>query len=259
MRSTSRRVDYDQIAPLYDEPGRDYDADSDLDAFLRERSHTALSSLRVLDTGCGTGKQLAADHARWPQLHLTGLDLFHGMLKQARKRCAPVDWVQGDSSCTPFAQASFDYITNQFSYHHVPDKSRVISEACRILKPGGRFVITSLDPWSMPDWILYRYFPASKTCDLADFLPEEKLSGTLRDAGFGPPSVRRRLMRTEEKLAEFLAYASARHRTSQLVAITDRDYADGLAAIRSDMRRSGDASSIRSEICLIWITADKRA
>jgi ubiquinone/menaquinone biosynthesis C-methylase UbiE len=161
MDLSKQRVNYDLIAQLYDEPGRDYDIDPDLVEFLREKTDPQFSHLRILDMGCGTGKQLAANHDKIPNMQSVGLDLFHGMLLQADKRCAGINWVQGDSANPPFADDSFDYITNQFSYHHVQDKNGMISAIFRVLKPRGRFVITNLDPWSMPGWIVYTYFPVS--------------------------------------------------------------------------------------------------
>ena len=257
MPSTTRKVDYDQIAHLYDEPGRDFEPDPDLLRFLKRRARLDLSSLRVLDMGCGTGKQLTADHARLPGLRLAGLDLFHGMLEQARKRCAAIDWVQADSTHPPFPDLSFDYITNQFSYPHISDKVQLIRETYRILKPGGQFAITNIDPWSMPGWVLYRFFPAALARDLADFLSEDQLVSMLTQAGFWDIQVRRQLKRSEEKLGDFLAYASQRYRTSHFMAIDDQAYQDGLAAITESIRRSGPDARLPSELCLIWFLADK--
>lgn len=257
MPSTTRRVDYDQIAHLYDEPGRDFDPDLALLDYLRQHSDTPVC--RVLDMGCGTGKQLTADRAALPGLELVGLDLFHGMLSQARRRCAQVAWIQGDSTSPPFSDASFDYITNQFSYHHIHDKIHLIFETFRLLKPGGRFAVTNLDPWSMEGWIVYRYFPAARACDLADFLPENQLVCAMQEAGFRDICVRRELDRREETLGDFLTYASERHRTSHLMAIDDRDYEDGIGRIRECIRQAGAQARVRSELCLIWVIADKPA
>ncbi len=257
MPITARRVDYDLIARLYDEPGRDFAPDPDL--LYCVRAHSPRASFRVLDMGCGTGKQLAADRLALPAVQLAGLDLFYGMLEQAHKRCAAVDWVQGDSMRPPFADASFDYITNQFSYHHIPDKIQMISETYRLLKPGGRFAVTNLDPWSMDDWIVYRYFAASHACDLADFLPESQLISILEHAGFRGIHTRRELSRTEETLGNFLAYASERHRTSHLMEISDRDYEDGIARIKDSIRQLGTDARVPSEICLLWLTGNKPA
>jgi len=154
----AQRVDYDLIANLYDEPGRNYDTDPQLIEFLTQKD---IPKPSILDMGCGTGKQLTADHENFPELQMIGLDLFHGMLYQAYKRCKAITWIQGDNTNLPFRNDSFDYVTNQFSYHHVQNKPRLVAETYRILKPGGWFVITNLDPWSMAGWVIYRYFQAS--------------------------------------------------------------------------------------------------
>lgn len=259
MPSTTHRVDYDLIAHLYDEPGRDYSADPELLRFLKQKAGGDPASLRALDLGCGTGKQLAANHVRLSRLRLVGLDRFHGMLAQARRRCPAVDWLQGDGVTLPFPAAGFDFVTNQFSYHHVPDKAALFAEIYRVLKPGGRLVITNIDPWSMGGWIVYRYFSASRVRDTADFLPEDRLVPLLRQIGFRPIHVRRQLNRRQETLGSFLEYAGQRHRTSQLIAIPDEEYAEGLARIRAGIRQAGADACIPSELCLIWFTADKPA
>lgn len=158
LASSSQRVNYDLIAYLYDEQGRNYDTDPNLINFLQQTSN---SRVRILDMGCGTGKQLAADYSEFSGLQMVGLDLFHEMLRQAQKRCNEIIWIQGDNTNLPFRNDSFDYVTNQFSYHHVQNKLRFFAGTYRILKTGGRFVITNLDPWSMAGWVIYQYFPAS--------------------------------------------------------------------------------------------------
>lgn len=115
---------------------------------------------------------------------MTELDLFHEMLNQARKRCSDIQWIQGDNTNPPFANNSFDYITNQFSYHHVQDKNRMIMSIFRLLRSKGRFVITNLDPWSMPGWIVYQFFPPSRQRDLSGFLPVGKLTDLMQKIGF---------------------------------------------------------------------------
>jgi len=254
MNLHTQRVDYDLIANLYDEPGRNYDTDPQLIEFMTQKD---LQKPHILDMGCGTGKQLTANHKEFPELQMIGLDLFHGMLFQAYKRCKAITWIQGDSTHPPFGNNRFDYITNQFSYHHVQNKRRLIAETYRILKPGGRFVITNLDPWSMAGWIVYNYFPASLKRDLSDFVPVDELVFQMEKTGFCNIQVKRVHSRSEENLNEFLRYASQRHRTSQLIAIQDHEYRNGIAGIRDQVVKFGNNFRVPSEICLVWVLADK--
>ena len=257
MRLTSQRVNYDLIAHLYDEPGRDYETDRNLVDFLNQRPDDRSSGMRILDLGCGTGKQLTANHREFPELNMIGVDLFYGMLKQARNRCGDIKWIQGDSANLPFANCAFDYITNQFSYHHVQDKNRMISSIFRVLKPSGRFVITNLDPWSMPGWIVYTFFPAAHDRDLSDFLPVDDITARLEKAGFCNIQVKYQHSHRTENLNGFLNYASQRHRTSQLMAIGQNDYDRGIAELKERVAQFGTSARISSQICLVWITSDK--
>lgn len=257
MNFSSPRVNYDLIAHLYDEPGRDYEADRNLVDFLNRRPDNRSSGVRILDTGCGTGKQLTANHGEFPELNMIGLDLFYEMLKQARNRCGDIKWIEGDSANLPFANCVFDYITNQFSYHHVQDKNMMISSIFRILKPNSRFVITNLDPWSMPGWIVYTFFPAAHQRDLSDFLPVDDLAARMDKAGFCNIQVKYQHTHRTENLNDFLNYASQRHRTSQLMAIQGDEYEAGVAKLKATVVQLGGDAQIASEICIVWITADK--
>lgn len=254
MNLHTRRVDYDLIAHMYDEPGRNYDADPQLFEFLAQKD---IQKPHILDLGCGTGKQLAADQEEFPELQMVGLDLFHGMLVQAYKSCKAITWIQGDSTNPPFGNNRFDYITNQFSYHHVQNKPRLIAETYRILKPGGRFVITNLDPWFMAGWIVYQYFQASWERDLSDFLPADEIVFQMEQVGFSNIQVKRDHRRTDENLSEFLRYASQRHRTSQLIAIQDHEYEAGIERLKELVVKFGKEFQVSSEICLVRIIGDK--
>lgn len=254
MASAAQRVNYDLIGHLYDEPGRDYDVDPRLAKFMEGKAGRGFC---VLDMGCGTGKQLAADHGRFPELPKVGLDLYYGMLNQASRRCADIAWVQGDSAATPFDANCFGYITNQFSYHHVQEKQRMFSETYRILEPGGRFVITNLDPWSMADWIVYTFFPASRQRDHVDFLPVNEIRLCLQETGFENIRVERQHTWKGARLDEFLIYASQRHRTSQLMVIPVEEYEKGINAIKQSIDIYGNDCRVLSEICIVWVTGDK--
>jgi ubiquinone/menaquinone biosynthesis C-methylase UbiE len=252
------RVDYDQIAHLYDEPLRQHPVDERLIAFLAARPDLRPADLSVLDVGCGTGTQLAANRAALPDAMLVGVDPFRGMLRVGARRETAVDWVQGDGARLPLVSSTFDYATNQFSYHHIADQPSFFCEISRVLRPGGRFVLTNIDPWSMPDWAIYRYFPESRDQDERDFRPAVMLAASMQEAELVAVRFERRTVQRRQSLAEFLAYASERHRTSQFIAMSDVAYEGGLGRLRDDVAADTEGlTSIDLGVCLLTLTADK--
>ncbi len=160
----SLRVDFDAIAPLYDEqPYRAKTVDPELTAFIGQRVPA------VLDIGCGTGNQLVANRTATPGAKLVGVDGSLGMLWLARARAADIFWVQADAASLPFAGRDFDFVSCQLAFHHFGDKVGALRGAFRVLRPGGRFVLRNLCPQQSSDWLYYEYFPEAQTVDLKDF------------------------------------------------------------------------------------------
>ncbi len=98
----------------------------------------------VLELGCGTGKLWRENGKRIPaDLRLTLSDLSEGMLEQACERLAATGLVFEarcfDAQSIPMDDASVDVVLANHMLYHVPDRSRAISEAHRVLRPGGRF------------------------------------------------------------------------------------------------------------------------
>jgi ubiquinone/menaquinone biosynthesis C-methylase UbiE len=112
---------------------------------------------RVLDVATGTGNTALA---LAPLVaHVTGLDLTPEMLEEARalaveRRVENVDWILGDAERLPFPDGSFDLWTARVAPHHFQDLAAALSEAFRVLKPGGRaVVIDSSGPKEARDWL----------------------------------------------------------------------------------------------------------
>ncbi len=131
-------------------------------------------------------------------------------------------------------------------------------ELHRVLKPRGRFAMTNIDPWSMTGWSVYRYFPEALELDYQDFLPAERFTAFMSEAGFEAVRVQRTRVEQRETLGELLEYASQRHRASQLMAISDAAYTDGLQRLREDASREQDPDSrIESELVVLNVIGDK--
>jgi ubiquinone/menaquinone biosynthesis C-methylase UbiE len=180
------------------------------------------------------------------------------MLEVARRRCQGIAWVTGDGMVLPFHWASFDYVCNQFSYPHIREKEKMFHEVYRVLKPGGRFVITNIDPWSMPNWIVYRYFPSAREQDYRDFLSVDRLSASLREAGFIQVQYHLDHRVERQELREFLRYASQRHRASQFMVISDKDYYAGIKRLEQIIAGGKEQEQVLdSEFCLVTMIGDK--
>lgn len=252
------RIDYDAIAHLYDEPLRDHGVDEQLLAFLGCRAPSLTREIRVIDIGCGTGKQLASDRAHLPDARLIGLDRSEPMLQIAHRRCPSVTWVRADGAALPLATCSVDYATSQYSYQHIGATRALLHEVFRVLRAGGRFVMTNIDPWAMPGWLVYRYFPEAWRQDTQDFIATDRFVALMEDAGFLQVDVSRTDLSRDEPLADFLDYASARYRASQLTAIGDAAYARGIERLREVISHAGVAPiAERSQFVRVTIVGEK--
>ena len=253
------RVDYDAIAPLYDrQPYRDKEVDRHLIAFVQQRSSGLMPPLAVLDIGCGTGSQLVANRRYFGAGVYIGLDPFQGMLQQGREKTREIGWVQADGAQPPFADASFDFITNQFAFHHVQDKAAMMHAVYRLLKPGGRFVMTNICPREMTDWPYYQYFPTAFEMDCQDFLPNEQLIELMRQSGFSGTALEIEFLSYTQNLHEFVATVRRRDTCSQLLTISDADYQAGLSQLERELESAGQHNpQVHVNMCLLTLSGNK--
>jgi ubiquinone/menaquinone biosynthesis C-methylase UbiE len=134
------RAEYDALATVYDRRWSRY-VEASTAATLRRIPLEA--GERLLDVGCGTGLLLGCLAGRSPFRELTGVDLSPGMVAQARGRLpASVRLLVGDAEALPFPPASFDVAVSVSSFHYWPAPARGLEELRRVLRPGGRLIIT---------------------------------------------------------------------------------------------------------------------
>jgi ubiquinone/menaquinone biosynthesis C-methylase UbiE len=114
--------------------------------------------LRLIDIGCGTGRFLDSIKQVWPRLPALGLDLSEAYIRHAQRhlrRWSRINLVVGNAEAIPLPDDSCDAVTSIFMFHELPPKVRrmVLSEAARVLKPGGRVVLMdSLQHGDEPDY-----------------------------------------------------------------------------------------------------------
>ena len=103
----------------------------------------------LLDVGCGSGRLLVehAGHVRY----VAGLDVSELQVGMARERLSEriaagtAEIVLGDAAALPWEDGRFSAITSIDAMKFVPDPPRVLAEMHRVLRPGGRVVITMGD------------------------------------------------------------------------------------------------------------------
>jgi SAM-dependent methyltransferase len=185
------RVDYDRIAPTYNQR---FSADCRQSAGdSRSGTTEALLDLvhglgatkgcapYVLEVGCGTGKWLADLRATGARVF--GLDLSMGMLRQARRK-PPLALARGRAEQLPFPAASFDGVYCVNAIHHFDRPRAFIAEACRILRPGGRLAVIGMDPHGRREsWYVYRYFEGVYETDLRRFPSWAEIADWMSAAG----------------------------------------------------------------------------
>ncbi len=96
---------------------------------------------RVLELGTGTGHNLTLLP---PGSRVVGVDLDLDRLCHARRRCANMNRfvpLRADMARLPFGDASFDTVVSTFTFCEVADPGAALSEAGRVLRPGGRLLM----------------------------------------------------------------------------------------------------------------------
>lgn len=135
---------YAAWAPLYDGDGNPLIA-LEGPAVLNAVGRAA--GLWVLDLGCGTGRHALAMAGAGARV--VGLDATAAMLDRARRKpgVGSIAWVRGSlPGPLPFEDAAFDRVVLGLVAEHVEPIDRLMIEAARVLRPGGRCVLSALHP-----------------------------------------------------------------------------------------------------------------
>jgi ubiquinone/menaquinone biosynthesis C-methylase UbiE len=106
-----------------------------------------LSRKSVLEIGCGQGGFAIWLAQKYPTAHITAVDFSDRAIEIARARSvdfnAGVAFEVGDAEQLRFPNDAFDHILSCECLEHVPQPEKVAREICRVLKPGGGFLLTT--------------------------------------------------------------------------------------------------------------------
>lgn len=99
---------------------------------------------RLLDAGCGAG--LLALLAALRGAQVSALDASAALLAIVRQRVPAADVREGDMEALPFADGAFDAVAAVNSLFYAADMNAAMRELVRVLRPGGRVVVTAWGP-----------------------------------------------------------------------------------------------------------------
>ncbi|MBW1789858.1 MAG: arsenite methyltransferase [Deltaproteobacteria bacterium] len=175
---------------------------------------TALASLKlgetVLDLGSGAGFDcfLAASQVG-ESGQVIGVDMTHEMLEKARQNAMEgsygnVEFRLGEIENLPTADNSVDIVISNCVINLSPDKPRVFREAFRVLKPGGRIMVSDIVLLGVLPDFLKKSMDAYAACVGGALLKQDYISA-IEEAGFDQVDI------IEEVTfpAQFLADAAA--------------------------------------------------
>ncbi|MEU9192353.1 class I SAM-dependent methyltransferase [Streptomyces hundungensis] len=106
---------------------------------------------RALEVGCGLGAGAAVAVEEYGFAHITGMDIHPEQLARAERRHRGLlarsperlRFARGAAESMPFGDAEFDCLYSIEAAQHFQDLGAFASEAARVLRPGGRAVVTS--------------------------------------------------------------------------------------------------------------------
>jgi ubiquinone/menaquinone biosynthesis C-methylase UbiE len=158
--------EFDELAEFYELLVRPFSTPIFDEALMVIRSYLGPDS-RVLDVGCGPGRELRRIARLLPRGEAVGVDLAAGMVEvahaAARKRdldnCA---FFQADVSNLPrrFDRA-FDLVYSCLAHHHYPDPAAAAASVLQCLRPGGVYCV--IDPG--PAWFNVLSAPLGRIAD----------------------------------------------------------------------------------------------
>jgi ubiquinone/menaquinone biosynthesis C-methylase UbiE len=251
MAEMAVRVNYDSLAEGYDRRylQNDYSGvEGALMAFVG-----AEISGRALEVGCGTGHWLRALSEK--AIRVAGVDVSRSMLAFARTGARDAALAQGRAEQLPLADRTFERLFCINAFHHFEDKLGFLSEARRVLAPGGRIMIVGLDPHTGLDrWYIYEYFEPVFAIDKLRYPASHQIRDWMQ--GFGYAGVR--TSEVQHVPVRFSARSAVEQGrldkgvTSQLAMLSDEEYQRGIERIR---RALAAAEALDESL---WLTADLR-
>jgi ubiquinone/menaquinone biosynthesis C-methylase UbiE len=163
---------FDEMADVYDAFVRPFSTPI-FDEALEEIRPWLRPDSRLLDAGCGAGRELQRMARDVPHGEVVGIDLAAGMVNAAWASARAhgltnVAFFQSDVGALPDVfTGAFDLVYNSLAHHHYPEPAKAAAEILRVLRPGGVYCVVDPGPawfnaissplaqWADPGWIRF--------------------------------------------------------------------------------------------------------
>ncbi|WP_200821268.1 malonyl-ACP O-methyltransferase BioC [Oceanicoccus sp. KOV_DT_Chl] len=149
--ASSLARDKKQVARSFSRAAETYDGVAEFQRLVGKRLLDFLPEINaetVLDLGCGTGFFTPQLQSHYPGSNIVGLDLAEGMVRYSSARQLG-NWLCADAESLPLAANSIDIIYSSLAIQWCENNTELFSEIFRVLKPGGRFIFSTLGPQSL--------------------------------------------------------------------------------------------------------------
>lgn len=169
-----------------------------------------LPEMRVADLGCGDG-HLTLEMAAWAR-SAVGIDrsadvLTHARALARRRRVTNVRWKRGSIERVPLEDGAVDLAVLSQVLHHASDPVKALTEALRVVSPGGRVLVLELDQHQQR-WVTERFGDRWLGFD------RSSLSTMMSEAGLAGVRVETGLDDTPFGVLMAVGTRAAAHRTS---------------------------------------------
>ena len=200
----------------------------------------------VIDLGCGTGRfsELLAAHFG---VQVIGIEPSQKMVDQARRKPATgnVVYRQGSAEALPLPDGCADLVFMSMVYHHLTDPTAAARECHRVLAQGGHACIRNGTRES--DFPHRRFFPALRVLIHSDLPSRRDIESVFVAGGFAPVVHQVVTQVTALDWPSFIE-KSALRANSFLARLSDDDFEQGMAALRSPGDAINQANAVTEEI-----------
>lgn len=249
-------TNYSKTADKYDknEYRQQVEPDNDLKEYVDSSSP---NRCYVLDLACGTGLYLfnQIEYFENTEIEWHGLDASEEMLNQAKSKTGNAILVHGFAEELPYDSSYFDFVANNYAFHHFNNKSQTLDEVARVIKKNGIFKMRNISIHDMKKWWIYEFFPSAYYEDLKRFWSKDLIYNELSRRNFDV-KIRMEYSMKRTKIADYMGYVYNRD-ISVLTIIDDEEYNSGVEMMEYKIKKDPEVTVVNDFAEIYFIAAKK--